>query len=102
MVVIANGDVNMVINHSRIGGVKLSVDVRVASSADLSAVSEVLQSTAEEAGVEKPLVGVAAFDAVAVTLRLTGTVPPQERDARELHLKGLLYQRLREMEVPLV
>ncbi len=102
MVVIANGDVNMVINHSRIGGVKLSVDVRVASSADLSAVSEVLQSTAEEAGVEKPLVGVAAFDAVAVTLRLTGMVPPQERDARELHLKGLLYQRLREMEVPLV
>ncbi len=102
MVIIANGDVSLVINHSRIGGVKISVDVRVAPSADLSALRDVLEKTAVEAGLETPLVGVAAFDANAVTLRLTGIVPPHEREAREFHLKGLLHQRLREMEVPLV
>ncbi|MCS6830273.1 MAG: mechanosensitive ion channel [Armatimonadota bacterium] len=102
MVVIANGDVNLVINHSRAGGVKMSVDVRVASTADLQAVTEVLQAVASEAGMERTLVGVGAFDAAAITLRLTGEVPALERETRELHLKTLLFQRLREANVPLV
>ena len=102
MVIIANGDVNLVINHSRVGGVKVSVEVRVASSADLRMVTDMLQSAASEAGMERPVVGVSAFDAASVTLRLTGEVPAPEREVRELQLKGLLLQRLREAGVPLV
>jgi len=101
MVVIANGDVNLVINHSRKGGVRLSVEVRVASNADLQAVTDVLQAAAKEVGIEQALVGVGAFDAASVTLRLTGEVPAHEREMRELQLKGLLVQRLRERGVPL-
>jgi len=102
MVVIANGDVNLVINHSRRGGVRLTVEVKVSSTADVQAVTETMQSAASEAGVENPLVGVSAFDAASVTLRLTGDVPAQEREVRELQLKALLYQRLREADVPLM
>ncbi|GBC94985.1 putative MscS family protein YkuT [bacterium HR16] len=101
MVVIANGDVNLVINHSRRGGVRLTVEVKVSSTADVQAVTKTMQSAASEAGVENPLVGVSAFDAASVTLRLTGDVPAQEREVRELQLKALLYQRLREADVPL-
>lgn len=102
MVVIANGDVNLVINHSRAGGVRLSVDIRVASTADPQVVTDVLQAAASEAGAEQVLVGVAAFDAASITLRLTGEVPAHEREVRELRLKALLLQRLREADVPLV
>lgn len=102
MVVIANGDVNLVINHSRMGGVCLSVEVKVSSSADAQAVARLMQAAASEAGVENPLVGVSAFDAASVTLRLTGKVPAREREASELRLKELLYQRLREADVPLI
>lgn len=101
MVVIANGDVNLVINHSRTGGVRLTVEVKVSSGVDAQAVARIMQIAAEEAGVQNPLVGVSAFDAASVTLRLTGQVPASEREARELRLKEVLYQRLREASVPL-
>lgn len=102
MVVIANGDVNLVVNHSRKGGVRLSLEVRVASSANLEAVTALLQQVAEEVGVEQSLVGVSAFDASSVTVRLTGIVPPHERERIELQWKQLVWERLRQQEIPLV
>ena len=102
MVVIANGDVNLVINHSRKGGVRLSVDVRVASSVDIQSVKEVLREAAEQAGMERVLLGIGAFDAASITLRIIGEVPAQEREARDLHLKELLHQRLHERGIVLV
>ncbi|MCS6949967.1 MAG: mechanosensitive ion channel family protein [Armatimonadota bacterium] len=102
MVVIANGDVNLVVNHSRRGGVRLSTEVRVASSADIHTVTALLQQAAEEVCVEEPLVGVSAFDAASVTLRLTGIVPAHERERIELQWKQLVWERLRQKEIPLV
>lgn len=102
MVVIANGDVNLVINHSRMGGVRITVEVKLAPNADLQAITDLLRAVANEAGVDNLLVGVSAFDAASVTLRLTGEVPAREREAYELRLKALLLQRLREREAPLV
>lgn len=102
MVVIANGDVSLVINHSRKGGVRILTEVKLAASADLQAVNELLLSAANEVGIQEPLVGVSAFDAASVTLRLTGEVPAREREAFELRLKALLHQRLHERDVPLL
>lgn len=102
MVVIANGDVNLVINHSRKGGVRVSVDCRVATSADLQQVTDLIQQVAAEVGMKNSVVGVSAFDAASVTLRLSGEVPPHEREACELQVKSHLWQRLREAQVPLV
>lgn len=102
MVVIANGDISLVTNHSRMGGVRTSVEFRVSANADLGALSDLLQATAKELGIENPLVGVSAFDAASVTVRLSGEVPPAQREAYELRLKELLHRRLREAEVPLL
>jgi small conductance mechanosensitive channel len=99
MVVIANGDVNLVINHSRKGGVKLSVDVRVAPSVELETARQILLEVANQAGIMRPLVGVSAFDAASVTLRLTGEVAAHEREATELRLKERLLTRLREQGI---
>jgi small conductance mechanosensitive channel len=101
MVVIANGDVNLVINHSRKGGVRLSIEVKVSSGADIQTIAKILQDAAGEVSVENPVVGVSAFDAASVTLRLTGEAPAHEREVCELRLKELLYQRMREAGVPL-
>jgi small-conductance mechanosensitive channel len=102
MVVIANGDVNLVINHSRKGGVRLSVDVRVAPTVELALAKQVLLEVADEVGIMQPLVGVSAFDAASVTLRLTGEVVASEREARELHLKERLLERFQEVGITLV
>lgn len=102
LVVIANGDVNLVINHSRMGGVKVSVEVRVAAEADVEAVKALMLNAASEVGMEEPFVGVSAFDAASLTLRLTGKVAAGEREACELRLKESLHQRLREQGVALV
>jgi hypothetical protein len=50
----------------------------------------------------QPLVGVSAFDAASVTLRLTGEVVASEREARELHLKERLLERFQEVGITLV
>jgi len=102
MVVIANGDVNLVINHSRKGGVRFNVDVRVAANADLQAAKHILLAVADEVGIAQTLVGVSAFDAASVTLRLTGEVVASEREARELHLKERLLERFHEEGITLV
>ncbi|MEJ5251972.1 MAG: mechanosensitive ion channel family protein [Chthonomonadetes bacterium] len=102
MVVIANGDISLVTNHSRMGGVRTSVEFRVSADADLQILSNLLRATAEEAGIQTPLVGVSAFDAASVTVRLSGEVPAAQREACELRLKELLHRRLREAEVPLL
>lgn len=102
LVVIANGDVNLVINHSRRGGVRLRVSVKVAATADIGCVAGQLATIATEVGVEQPVVGVEAFDAASVTLAVSGEVPSHEREAYELRLKERLNQRLRELNVPLV
>lgn len=102
MVVIANGDINLVINHSRKGGVRITIEVRLASDADLPAITCLIEATASEVGIKQVLVGVSAFDASTVTMRLMGEVPAQEREAYELRLKERLHQRLREMGNPLV
>lgn len=97
MVVIANGDINLVINHSRKGGVRITTEVRLSSNADLQAIARLIEATASEVGIKQVLVGVSAFDASTVTVRLTGAVPAQGRESYELRLKELLHQRLREM-----
>lgn len=102
MVVIANGDINLVINHSRKGGVRITIEVRLASDADLPAITRLIEATASEVGIKQVLVGVSAFDASTVTMRLMGEVPAQEREVYELRLKERLHQRLREMGNPLV
>ena len=102
MVVIANGDVNLVINHSRKGGVRLNLDVRVAANADLQAAKRILLEVADEMGLTQTLVGVSAFDASSVTLRLTGAVTAQDREACELRLKERLLERFHEEGITLV
>ncbi|MBI2844472.1 MAG: mechanosensitive ion channel [Armatimonadetes bacterium] len=93
LVIISNGDITQVTNHSR-GAVQMSVDISVAPESDLDGVCSVLGEVGsamlrERTDVLEPFAceGVAAMDAAKVTLRLTGRIQSAARDEIELDLR---------------
>lgn len=88
---IANGDITVVVNHSR-GPLAVTLDIPLPAGADHQRAQEVLNRLGEtlaqeqaEMFVEPPsVVGVAAFDAGSVTVRVRMQVPPASARAAEM------------------
>jgi len=98
LIMISNGDITQVTNHSR-GPLLTSVEVGVAAGADVDTVCKVLREVGgkfaqERADVLGPFTcdGIAAMDGAKVTLRLVGQVEPSAQQDVQLDLR----QRVRE------
>lgn len=106
MVIIANGDISLVTNHSR-GPVRTVLEISVAPGSDVDKVRRVIDNAGTElAGRMAGIVtaptadGITAADAIKITIRVSGDVEPGRRDAietalRELILKGFADEQIK-------
>lgn len=93
LVIIANGDISQVTNHSR-GAIVVTIDVAVDAGSDVDTVCRILRETGtqmaeERADVLEPFTceGVAAMDSTKITLKLTGKVQPGAKQDIEMSLR---------------
>jgi small conductance mechanosensitive channel len=96
LVILSNGDISTVINHSR-GPLAVTVDVSVAPDTDLERLREQVASLPLPEGVwaESPAVrGVVAMDAAKLTVRLVGRAKPGQQTAAEMSLRQSLRETL--------
>lgn len=105
LVIISNGDISTVINHSR-GAVITTVEISVAPDSDINKVCVILREVGasfakERAGVLAPFVcdGVAAMDGTKVTLRMIGEVEPQSLQEVQSALRRHVFDALVEKGV---
>jgi small conductance mechanosensitive channel len=108
--ILSNGDISQVCNHSR-GPITGTVEVSVAASADVGAVTQTLNdalaTASGEMGLAEPasVVGIAAADAAKTTLRITFRVTPSAGQPRPsevtLRLREAARAALLASEVPL-
>lgn len=93
LIIISNGDISAVTNHSR-GALTTSVEVPVAPGSDLAKVCDILREVGVEFAEEREDVltpftcdGVAAMDGTRVTLRMIGQVRPDAQQQVQLDLR---------------
>jgi small conductance mechanosensitive channel len=108
LVILSNGDITTVINHSR-GPLLAAVDVSVAPSSDLSRIRESIEQIGKELQdrdglfvVPPALKGVTAVDGTKMTLRVTAQTPPGRQQEAEMALRAALLERLTAAEVKIV
>jgi len=99
LVVIPNGDIGQVINHSR-GPILASLEISVAADSDLAKVRAAIDSAGEEVakrveGVVSPpkADGITGMDACRVTIRVSGEVKPGRQDAVQTALREQIRER---------
>lgn len=88
--ILANGDIVSVTNHSRRGGLRASVTVRIRLSADQKSIEAQLKHLASEAGMLEPSCAVSALDANAAAWEISGITPPTERIRCENRLRAAI------------
>jgi small conductance mechanosensitive channel len=104
---LSNGDISTVINHSRTQ-VESYVDVGIASSADLQRAAEAINQTGEELLREEGsllkgaprVLGVSAFDAAKIVLRVEVLADPQNLPAAQMRVREAVHLRLRQEGIP--
>jgi len=108
LVIIANGDVSQVINHSR-GPIQATLEVNVAADSDLDKVRDAINRVGEEVaakvdGIVTPpgVDGIAAVDACKMTIRVSGEVKPGRQDAVQSALRELIRTKFAEEGIRLV
>ena len=108
LVIIANGDVSQVINHSR-GPTQAALEISVAANSDLDKVRAAIAGAGEEVaakvdGVVTPpkADGITAIDACKVTVRVSGEVKPGRQDAVKSALRELIRAKFAEEGIKLV
>ena len=108
LVIIANGDVSQVVNHSR-GPIQAALDISVAADSDLDKVRDAINRAGEEVaakvdGVVTPpkADGVTAVDGCKMTIRASGEVKPGRQDAVQSALRELVRTRFLEQGIKLV
>lgn len=101
LVIIANGDINQVINHSR-GPIQAVIEINIAPDSDLEKVRAVLDDAGQriesevEGVITPPKVdGVSAVDATKLTISVSGTVKPGRQAAVQSALRELILERFR-------
>ncbi len=94
--ILANGDIVSVINHSRRGGLRASVTVRIRSDADQTAIETQLKHLAQEAGLLEPSCAISALDATAASWEISGVTPPTERIRCENRLRAAILATYRD------
>jgi small-conductance mechanosensitive channel len=103
LVILSNGDISTVINHSR-GPLAVTVDIAVAPDTDLERLRELVAGLMLPEGMwaEPPTVrGVVAMDATKLTVRVAGRAEPGRQAAAELSLRQTLRDALAEHGVDL-
>jgi small conductance mechanosensitive channel len=108
LVIVANGDISTVVNHSR-GPMLVTVDVSVAPSTDLEALRSLVDQVGDELRAregllaEAPMVrGVVTFDATKITVRVSARAQPGRQQEAELALRQALREKLLAAGVSLV
>ena len=106
--ILSNGDISSVCNQSR-GAVASFIEIGVASTADITHVTEIINQAGDELAREQPALGLAAppivqglgaMDATKLTLRVSCPVStPAKLTAAQIALRGLIHQRLGEASV---
>jgi|YelNatPaOPRAMG01_1025707.scaffolds.fasta_scaffold09638_8 small-conductance mechanosensitive channel len=107
LIIIANGDISTVINHSR-SPVESFLDVAIANVTDLEKAREVIDSVGERlfkedpAGLFKPpkAMGVVAVDGAKTTLRVAISANPVQGMKEQIRVREALYKALLEKEIP--
>lgn len=108
LIVIANGDIIQVINHSR-GPVQAILDISITSDSDLQKAREAIDNAGQEIagridGVVAPpkAQGITAIDAAKVTIRISGEVRAGRQDAVQTALREAILGKFKEGEIKLV
>ena len=108
LVIISNGAVAQVTNHSR-GPIQATLDVSVPADSDLEKVRSVLNQVGEEVarrvdGVVGPpkADGVTAVDATKITICVSGEVKPRRQRAVQMALRELIRERFAKEEIKLL
>jgi len=108
LVILSNGDIAMVTNHSR-GAITSTMDLALAPTADLSRAENILNEIGREIAAERNDVfapfacqGVTAMGAAQVSLRLEGKVDPRNQDDILMDLRSRIRSRFLEEKIDLV
>ena len=107
LVIIANGDISQVTNHSR-GPIQATLDINVAADSDLEKVRAAIERAGEEVArrvdgaVTPPKAdGITAADASKVTIRVSGEVKPGRQDEVQTALRELIREKFAEAGIKL-
>ncbi|MCC6446823.1 MAG: mechanosensitive ion channel family protein [Armatimonadetes bacterium] len=109
LVILSNGDIVQVINHSR-GLNQVAVEFGVSPDTDIEQLQRLVEekigsklADREQGVLEAPrLTGIVAMDAARMTLRVTARVQPKDRPSAEMALRRELRAGLKEQGINLV
>lgn len=91
---IPNGDVGVVVNHSRLDGARCRVSVKIKPSVDPEAIIALMEQTATALAFGRVSCGVVAFDATGISIEVTGMVTAGTVEVRERELRAKLWHNL--------
>lgn len=91
---IPNGDVSVVVNHSRLDGARVRVSVKCKPTVDPTVISEIMVQRANDLGFGRVMCGVSVFDATGITIEVTGMVRAGTVEERERELREQLWRSL--------
>ena len=108
LVVIPNGDIGQVVNHSR-GPILASLEIAVSADADLDKVRAAIDAAGEHVakhveGIVSPpkADGISAMDGAKVVIRVSGEVKPGRQDAVQTALREQIRAQFRKDDIRLV
>lgn len=108
LVIIANGDITLVTNHSR-GPIQAVLEVSVVPDSDLDKVRSAIDSAGADVALQIEGVvtppkadGVSSLDAAKVTIRILGEVKPGRQDAVQSALREQIRQKFEAEGIRLV
>jgi small conductance mechanosensitive channel len=107
LVIVSNGDITTVVNHSR-GPLVVAVDLGLAPTTDLNRVRSLVEEMGQDLlsrinslAAPPTLKGVTALDGTKMTVRITAQAQPGHQQEVELALRTALLERLTKAEVKL-
>jgi len=108
LVIVSNGDITLVTNHSR-GPIQIALDISIAAESNLAKVRDLIDnigagiSSGVEGVVTAPRAdGVTAFDGGKVTIRIVGEVQPGRQEAVQAALREELLAGFSSEEIKVV
>jgi moderate conductance mechanosensitive channel len=107
LVILSNGDITTVVNHSR-GPLTVAVDISLVPSTDLHRVRAVVEEIGQDLLIRvnalaaaPTLKGVTALDGTKMTVRITAQAQPGHQQEVEMALRTALLEQLTKAEVKL-
>jgi small-conductance mechanosensitive channel len=107
LVILSNGDITTVVNHSR-GPLVVAVDISLAPTTDLNRVRALVEEMGQDLlsrinalAAPPTLKGVTALDGAKMTVRITAQAQPGHQQEVEIALRTALLERLTKAELKL-